>query len=91
MIILVSIYSILTMYCDSAEVLHYTGVTDDVKLSESQTDLFMKMKSKALNTSETFRAQVRRRLTPNNIQNFVDTQTPAALGIASGAFVGVLL
>lgn len=47
----------------SAEVLHYTGATDDIpKLSEEQSDLLQKVKNKALVHAESFRVQARRRL-----------------------------
>lgn len=76
----------------TAEVLHHTGVLDQLpSLSEEQSDMFMKMKGTAMRQADNFRVQVRRRLNPNKIRAFAKKERMVAYGLASGAFVGVLL
>lgn len=65
---------------------------DDLpELSDDQLDLFKKVKSTTLRHAENARVQVRRRLNPANIQSFVDKERAAAVGLAGGAFVGLML
>lgn len=68
--------------------MHHTGVLDQVEFADDMVD---DIKSGALRTVENFRVQVKRRLSPARVQSFVDGERMAALGLASGAFVGVML
>jgi hypothetical protein len=80
------------VHLSSAEVLHYTGVVEELPgLSKDQSDMLNNLKVTTIRHAEKFRVQVRRRLNPNNVQAFVDKERMAAIGLASGAFVGVLL
>jgi hypothetical protein len=75
----------------TAEVLHYTGILDDLPpFSNEQTALFSNLKNKALRHTENLRVQIRRQLNPNSVQTFVDRERMGALGMAGGAVVGFL-
>jgi hypothetical protein len=75
----------------SSEVLHYSCALDNLKLSEEHTNVFNGVKDKVMQQASNYRQEVHRRLNPGTIQTFVQTQRNAALGLAGGAFVGVLL
>ena len=74
------------------EVLHYTGVMEDIPgLSDEQEDMLKVMKNNVVKKANGFRASVRRRLSPEAVQYVFDKELVGALGLASGAFVGSLL
>ena len=76
----------------SAEVLHYTGALDNIPaLSEEQADIISAVKRRALQSTSVFRKQVTSRLNPASMQELFDKERMAALGVASGAIVGVML
>jgi len=76
----------------SAEVLHHTGVMDEIpRLSEEQSDFVNSMKGKVLQQAENFRVQVRRRLKPSAFQKWVENDRMGALGLAGGALVGTIM
>jgi hypothetical protein len=76
----------------SAEVLHYTGVLEDIpSLSEEQNEMFLKIKGEAMRYAENFRVQVRRRLDPKRMRVVMEKERSATLGLASGAVLGFVL
>jgi hypothetical protein len=66
-----------------AEALHYTG--DD---SEA---FYTSVKNKVLRETESYRAQIRRSLSKESLQEFFDNEKQASLGIVSGALIATLL
>jgi hypothetical protein len=83
------IYLFLLIY--RSEALHYSGALDRVKLSDEQSTLLTGFKEEAMRQAANYRQQVHRRLNPGTIQTFVQRQRNMALGLAGGAFVGILL
>uniref|UniRef100_A0A7S3DPF4 Uncharacterized protein n=1 Tax=Entomoneis paludosa TaxID=265537 RepID=A0A7S3DPF4_9STRA len=76
-----------------AEVMHRTGVLDVEETAETlqNSDLVQKIKASCGNWIGGFRAQVRRRLNPVNLQELFETEKMATLGAAGGAVVACLL
>eukprot|EP00522_Entomoneis_paludosa_P011076 CAMPEP_0172441088 /NCGR_PEP_ID=MMETSP1065-20121228/1662_1 /TAXON_ID=265537 /ORGANISM="Amphiprora paludosa, Strain CCMP125" /LENGTH=129 /DNA_ID=CAMNT_0013190263 /DNA_START=165 /DNA_END=554 /DNA_ORIENTATION=- len=76
-----------------AEVLHRTGVLDVKETAETiqNSDLAQKIKASCGNWIVGFRAQVRRRLNPINLQELFEKEKMATLGAAGGAVVACLL
>jgi hypothetical protein len=69
-----------------------TGVMDDIpSLSEEQSNLLVKVKSRVLRETEGFRQQVRQSLTQESVKAFFDKERMCALGVAGGAIAGSLL
>ena len=70
-----------------------TGIldVDDVVDDLGDNPMIARMAGSCKKTVNGFRVQVRRKLSPENIQAFVDTEKMAALGAASGTVVGILL
>ena len=76
----------------SAEILHYTGISDDIpEFSDEQKNLFGVMRTRVTKVAGDFGNQVKTVVNPNNIQAFVDDERMAALGLAGGALVGMVL
>ena len=76
----------------SAEVMHHTGVMDDIpSLTNEQRNFLVNLKGQALKNVDAFRIEVRRRLNPQTVQSWIDKDKLGALGLASGAFVGTVL
>jgi hypothetical protein len=73
------------------EVLHYTGLLEELKLSEEQTDMMQDLKGGIMQRAEGFRVQVRRRLNPLTVKKFVMDEKSVAVGTAGGAILGFLL
>jgi hypothetical protein len=61
------------------------------RLSGEQTELVNGVKGKVLRAADDFRAKVRSRLNPGNLQEWFDKERMGALGLASGAMVGTLI
>jgi hypothetical protein len=86
--------SILTSlhFCCSAEVLHYTGVLDELpSLSGEQRNFLEQAQSELRKRTDAFRIEVRRRLNPQSVQSWIDQDRLGALGLAAGSFVGTIL
>jgi hypothetical protein len=76
----------------SAEVLHYTGVLDELPaLSGEQRNFLEQAQSELRKRTDAFRVEVRRRLNPQAVQTWIDQDKLGALGLAAGAFVGTIL
>jgi hypothetical protein len=73
------------------EVLHYTGLLEELQLSEEQTDMMQDLKGGIMKRAEGFRVQVRRRLNPLTVKKFVMDEKSVAVGTAGGAILGFLL
>jgi hypothetical protein len=73
------------------EVLHYTGLLEELKLSEEQTDMMQDLKGGVMKRAEGFRVQVRRRLNPQTVKQFVADEKSVTIGAAGGAILGFLL
>jgi hypothetical protein len=73
------------------EVLHYTGLLEELKLSEEQTDMMQDLKGGIMKRAEGFRVQVRRRLNPLTVKKFVADEKSVTVGAAGGAILGFLL
>jgi hypothetical protein len=73
------------------EVLHYTGLLEELKLSEEQTDMMQGLKGGIMKRAEGFRVQVRRRLNPLTVKKFVADEKSVTFGTAGGALLGFLL
>ena len=68
------------------------GILDDApSLSDEQTELAESIKRKAITYANDFRTTVRRRLNPEKIKGYMESDRMATMGVASGAFVGFLL
>lgn len=78
-------------HCRSAEVLHQTGVLDYHDIMEDHHDALTKVKDTCMKQADYFRVSVRRRLNPSAIQAWVEQEKMAAMGLASGALVGLVL
>ena len=69
-----------------------TGVLEDIpSLSDEQSDLVKAATNRILKTTEDFRMQVRRRVSPAGIQAFFESEKMCALGLTGGAVAGALL
>lgn len=76
----------------TTEVLNAAGVLDDIpSFSEDQIELAESLKRRALSAADSFRTNVRRRLNPNTIRKWMETDRMGTLGALSGAFVGFML
>lgn len=74
-----------------AEVLHHTGVLDNVPaLSEEQSDMLVTAKNTVMRRTKDFRTQVHRRLSRDSIGYLFEKEKIGALGFASGAFIGTM-
>jgi hypothetical protein len=73
------------------EVLHYTGLLEELNLSEEQADIMQDLKGGIMKRAEGFRVQVRRRLNPLTVKKFVADEKSATFGTAGGAILGLLL
>ncbi|GKY95199.1 hypothetical protein MPSEU_000483100 [Mayamaea pseudoterrestris] len=75
----------------AAEILHYSGALEHIKLSEEHSTIMNNVKETFFQQASNYRQQVHRRLNPGTIQTFVQRQRNAALGLAGGAFMGLVL
>ena len=76
----------------SAEALKMTGVLEDLPgLSDEQSDMVTRAKNAVLRTTEDYRVQIRRTLSKESLQNFVENEKTTALAFAGGAVAGALL
>jgi hypothetical protein len=78
-------------FFDRSEVLHYSGALDNISLSEEHSNILNGMKDRLMHHASNYRKQVHRRLNPGTIQTFVQRQRNAALGLAGGAFIGLIV
>lgn len=75
-----------------AEVLHHTGVMDDIPpLSEAKADMILNVKRNLIKTTEDFRVQVRRRFNRESVRHLFEKEKVGALGLATGALLGTLM
>lgn len=74
-----------------AEIMDKMGILDYHDVIEDHYDTLTKVKDVCFSQADRFRKTVRTRLNPNSIQSFIDNERMAALGLASGALVGVVL
>jgi hypothetical protein len=59
--------------------------------SEEQTDMMQDLKGGVMKRAEGFRVQVRRRLNPQTVKQFVADEKSVTIGAAGGAILGFLL
>jgi hypothetical protein len=72
--------------------LNAAGLLDDIpKFSEQQTESASMIKKRALKAAGDFRATVRKRLNPENIESLMETDRMATMGAGIGAVAGFLL
>jgi hypothetical protein len=64
---------------------------DNINISEEHSNILNGVKDKVMQQASNYRQQVHRRLNPGVIQTFVQRQRNAAMGLAGGAFVGLVL
>jgi hypothetical protein len=73
-------------------VLNLTGALDRLpSLSKEQRSYLDDLKDKALASADRFRRTVRRRLSRERIQSWLDKERSGAVGLAAGAVVGAVL
>jgi hypothetical protein len=75
----------------SAEVLHQTGILDYHDVMEDHHDALTKVKDTCMKQADYFRVSVRNRLNPAAVQAWIEQEKMAAMGLASGALVGLVL
>jgi len=82
------------MHPYSAEALKMTGVLEDLPgLSDEQNDMITRAKNAVLRTTEDYRVQIRRTLSKETFQSFIDDKDEryVALAFAGGAVAGAIL
>lgn len=75
----------------ATEALNAAGVLDDIKFPDSYSDETENMKRRALSAANRFRTGVRKRLNPDALKGFMETDKMASIGFASGAFLGFIV
>jgi hypothetical protein len=78
--------------CLRTEVLNAAGVLDNIpSFSNEQIKLAESMKRRALTIASDFRQTVRKRVSPEQLKSFMESDRMATMGAAAGAFVGFML
>lgn len=72
--------------------IHYTGLGDEIPdFSEEQKDMFGVLKRKAGRATADLSNKVRSMVNPDNVRAWVEEERMAALGVAGGAVIGLVI